>query len=59
MQSIANNTSITEKQTCMYLPKPAKAVTNEVLANNTQKVKLLNGDSGCTLTHILKEAEVL
>ena len=59
LQSTANNISITEKQTCIYSPKPAVAATNEVLANNTQKVTLLNGDSGFTLTHIIKEAEVL
>ena len=59
LQSTANNISITEKQPFMYSPKPAVVATNEVLANNTQKVKLLNGYSGCTLTHIIKEAEVL
>ena len=58
-QSTTNDISITEKQTCIYSPKPAVTATNEVLANNTQKVQLLNGDSGCTLTHIIKEAEVL
>ena len=58
-QSTANDISITEKQTTIYSPEPAVAATNGVLSNHTQKVKLLNEDSGCNLTHILKEAEVL
>ena len=61
-QSTANDLysiSITDKQTTIYSPEPAVAATNGVLSNHTQKVKLLNEDSGCNLTHILKEAEVL
>ena len=57
--STANDISITEKQTTIYSTEPAVAATNGVLSNHTQKVKLLNEDSGCNLTHILKEAEVL
>ena len=59
LQSTTNNILITEEQTRIYSPKPAVAATNGVLANHTQKVKHLSGDSGCTLTHILKKAEVL
>ena len=57
--STAKDISITEKQTRIYSPDPAVTETNGVLSNHAQKVKLINGDSGCNLTHILKEAEVL
>ena len=55
----SNDISITEKQTRVYSPEPAVAATNGVLSNHKQNVKLPNGDSGCNLTHILKDAEVL
>ena len=58
-QSTANDISRTEKQTRIYSPEPAVTETNGVLSNHAQKVELINGDSGCNLTHILKEAEVL